>query len=448
MVEMYLFIIVGVIAVVAATLMLLSDNAVHAALFLILNFACVAFFFLMLDAPFLAMVQLAVYAGAIMVLFLFVIMLLGAEQAEPAIRVMGTLPGSRAYTLAAVLMSLVLLVVVGILLASNTVDTIDPQAQPVVRVVHGAQSVGLAQIAVEGEVIAGEVAFGETSDFLELAPGDYDVVVSQVVLAEAGEEAEAPVVWEGTLAVAAPQAPNVVTTVVLYDQYETILHEGNPTRTVSVFDVDYNPPANDQARVVVFNGIEQNAALSDTGAFNRIGDTSVLIEEIPTGEASAPLLLNEGRYNSLRLMPPAQAEADDGEGQPLFSIPNREFERNTTTLLLMGAVAGTESPTVRYLDDVTFSVFGSPQAVGEMLFVEYLLPMQLVALVLLASLVGVILIAQQQVAPEGQPSAARRAVRRRVSRPLTSVIASQVSSDDDAPRISSGSDGSGQPAGD
>jgi NADH-quinone oxidoreductase subunit J len=78
--EVALFLIVGLIAVVAAVGMLLVKQPVHSALLLITNFACVAFFYLMLDAPFLAMVQIAVYAGAIMVLFLFVIMLLGAEK--------------------------------------------------------------------------------------------------------------------------------------------------------------------------------------------------------------------------------------------------------------------------------------------------------------------------------------------------------------------------------
>ena len=80
MTEVSLFILVGAIAVVAAMMMLWSENAVHSALFLILNMGCIAFFFLMLNAPFLAMVQITVYAGAIMVLFLFVIMLLGAEK--------------------------------------------------------------------------------------------------------------------------------------------------------------------------------------------------------------------------------------------------------------------------------------------------------------------------------------------------------------------------------
>jgi NADH-quinone oxidoreductase subunit J len=75
-----LFIILAVIAVVSAIGLLTSANAVHAALFLVVNFACIALFYLGLNAPFLAMVQVTVYAGAIMVLFLFVIMLLGAER--------------------------------------------------------------------------------------------------------------------------------------------------------------------------------------------------------------------------------------------------------------------------------------------------------------------------------------------------------------------------------
>lgn len=75
-----LFLTLAVVAVAAAVGMLLSANAVHSALFLILNFATVSLFYLLLNAPFIAMVQVTVYAGAIMVLFLFVIMLLGAER--------------------------------------------------------------------------------------------------------------------------------------------------------------------------------------------------------------------------------------------------------------------------------------------------------------------------------------------------------------------------------
>ena len=74
------FSILAIIALVSALGMLLSRNAVHSALFLVLNFTTIAVFFLILNAPFLFVTQIAIYAGAIMVLFLFVVMLLGAEQ--------------------------------------------------------------------------------------------------------------------------------------------------------------------------------------------------------------------------------------------------------------------------------------------------------------------------------------------------------------------------------
>ncbi len=77
--EFIAFALLAAVALGSAVMMLLSKNAVHSALWLVLNFATVALFFLWLGAPFIAMVQVTVYAGAIMVLFLFVIMLLGAE---------------------------------------------------------------------------------------------------------------------------------------------------------------------------------------------------------------------------------------------------------------------------------------------------------------------------------------------------------------------------------
>ena len=79
-IELIVFILLALTAIGSAGGMLASRNAVYAALFLVLNFATVAILYLLLDAPFVALSQITVYAGAIMVLFLFVIMLLGAEQ--------------------------------------------------------------------------------------------------------------------------------------------------------------------------------------------------------------------------------------------------------------------------------------------------------------------------------------------------------------------------------
>jgi NADH-quinone oxidoreductase subunit J len=83
--QLIFFIPLALIAVATAVGMIISKNAVYSALHLIVNFASVAMLYLMLGAPFIALAQVTVYAGAIMVLFLFVIMLLGAEQlSEPS----------------------------------------------------------------------------------------------------------------------------------------------------------------------------------------------------------------------------------------------------------------------------------------------------------------------------------------------------------------------------
>jgi NADH-quinone oxidoreductase subunit J len=80
--DLILFFLLAALAIAAAFAMLLARNSVYSAIFLILNFSTIAVFYLLLFAPFIALVQIAVYAGAIMVLFLFVIMLLGADVTQ------------------------------------------------------------------------------------------------------------------------------------------------------------------------------------------------------------------------------------------------------------------------------------------------------------------------------------------------------------------------------
>jgi len=77
-----IFILLGIIAIAAAIAMLVSRNTVYSALFLVLNFLSIAVLYLILGAPFIALSQIAVYAGAIMVLVLFVIMLLGTHKMD------------------------------------------------------------------------------------------------------------------------------------------------------------------------------------------------------------------------------------------------------------------------------------------------------------------------------------------------------------------------------
>jgi NADH-quinone oxidoreductase subunit J len=81
--SLVLFWVLAIVSVGAAVLMVANQNAVRSALYLVVTFLGVAVFYVTLSAQFIAAVQIIVYAGAIMVLFLFVIMLLnlGAPHA-------------------------------------------------------------------------------------------------------------------------------------------------------------------------------------------------------------------------------------------------------------------------------------------------------------------------------------------------------------------------------
>ncbi len=86
-IEIILFIFFAGIAAVTSILMITRSNIVISALFLILNFAALAGLYLLLNAQFLAVTQVIVYAGAIMVLFLFVIMLLKPEHEQSVLKI-------------------------------------------------------------------------------------------------------------------------------------------------------------------------------------------------------------------------------------------------------------------------------------------------------------------------------------------------------------------------
>lgn len=136
---MIFFAVVASVAVVTAVATIAARNSVHSALFLVVNFFCLALLYLSLNAEFLAAAQIVVYAGAIVVLFLFVITLLNPGHEESTDR----LPAQRPFALA---FGLALLVEVALLLRDDSVlrrlgDF--PAAAPLARQFSG--SVGAVQ---------------------------------------------------------------------------------------------------------------------------------------------------------------------------------------------------------------------------------------------------------------------------------------------------------------
>lgn len=80
--ETFFFVFIATFAVGTASAMVFSNNTVNSALYLVLHMLSVSGFYLLLQAQFLAVIQILVYAGAIMVLFLFVIMVLNLGDDE------------------------------------------------------------------------------------------------------------------------------------------------------------------------------------------------------------------------------------------------------------------------------------------------------------------------------------------------------------------------------
>jgi NADH-quinone oxidoreductase subunit J len=105
--EAFIFWILAPIAVGAALGMVFARSAVHAALLLAVVMLCLAAFYTAENAPFLAVVQVVVYTGAVLMLFLFVLMLVGVDSVDSLVE---TLRGQRAAAMAIGLAFAILLV--------------------------------------------------------------------------------------------------------------------------------------------------------------------------------------------------------------------------------------------------------------------------------------------------------------------------------------------------
>ncbi len=423
MTEVILFVIVGALAVAFAVVMLTSRNAVHSALSLVATMGALAFLFLLLDAPFLAMIQITVYAGAIMVLFIFVIMLLGAERLDLRETKFPWLPAVGLTLALALLFALALPI-----LNTNLNAQTPPEPAPRVRVVHAATDVPAVQVALNDTVIASDLAFRTASDYIQTAAGDYNVTVTP--------QDGAPITTVVSL------EPGTISTIIAYGD--------GPEVAFAVLQDDLSTvPEARSSRIVVFNAFRpaQSISLVDFGAEFNTGDTITYVNDLAFGAASAPFIITEGTYSWAYLDGP---DVPDSDGEPvLFRQRGLELGRDRSDLIVVTSERlfdGTlrAAPTLIRAD--ARASFGSPRAIGEMLFIDYMLPFQLLAILLLAAMVGVIVLTRHQITPPRQ----RVQGRRKVSRPLTNVIASQVGHEvvqTDAPQLPTESD-QREPAGD
>jgi NADH:ubiquinone oxidoreductase subunit 6 (subunit J) len=418
----------------------------------------------MLDAPFLAMVQITVYTGAIMVLFLFVIMLLGAETTTD------TSGRMRWLGFVGTAVAILLLIIFAFPLASNMLndETVQqPDAQARVRVINAipggdsqtftVMDMGRAmtlQETVRGNVLLDPVSestedtrldgviyeYGReaTLDYTEVAAGDYTVIVGV-----AGRDFEsAPIYTESRTL-----GPESAHSIMLFENADGLVD-------VAVLEDDISAPAVGKMRLTLFNAVtDKQVSLVDVGQYGARGtlcDDSacgsliphrVLIEQLPAGRHTS-LELEAGSYN-LALV--------DEDQTVLRTLAEYEAERGlieTRVLVREPGVPGSQ-PSYRaaVFNAIGAPAFGSPESVGQVLFIEYVLPVMLVGMLLLVALIGVIVLAR----PDALAQAERRRInrRRRVNRPLVSVISQQTGSNvlsgDYRAKLTGGAD---DPAGD
>lgn len=388
--ELTLFVIVGAIAVIAAAMMLVSENAVYSALFLILNFACIAFLFLMLNAPFLAMVQITVYAGAIMVLFLFVIMLLGAE------RVMHFTPSRyRWLTPIAIVLGVIFLITASVAIIGGEIDLAEPQRDaPTVRAVNvfderDADDDDAVDVYIDGKLLAGDVDFGDGSEFEQWEPGRYTVAAYR-----AGEVADtADPLVESLVDVNKGEAVSLVV-------IGRAAGVPGPDLAIVTHDASFSG-SQDGLRLAAVN------AVPEWNVVDLVDDKTnvTLAAGLAYGQA-VEVEVDEGEYD-LGLYPAGDHRT------ALIAMSNEELQSHTSVLLVFAeqwAEGNAFTDTVIKLEAKGPASFGSPTHVGRLLFSRYVLPFEMVSLLLLVAMIGAIVLTHEALGK-------RRRVVRRLANP-------------------------------
>lgn len=400
MTEPILFAVMAIFAVGFAIAMLLSDNAVHSALFLIGTMGCIAILFLLLNAPFLSMVQITVYTGAIMVLFLFVIMLLGSEQVRdnvtPDVR-----RSRRRFTIIASFLAAAMFVLVGIPLTNLDLDLATETGElPQVRALNASPDAGLVNVYANDQLIASNLEFNHYSRYVDLAPGDYTLRIE-------------PAEGEGdALTADVSLSRNMQQTLVRYGVAAVGVISDDNTTVLQ----------NRSARVSLFNAENTPISLVDIGSDLNPNDDRVLIEGLEPSALSAPIIVEEGAvfWKLVDATNPANV---------LYDLTGYQIDRNTSGTIVLtnerifdGTTQGALRPLAVPVIVAARPSFGGPEAIGLELFGDYMLVFQLLAMLLLAAMIGAIVLTHREL----RSSTRRVTGRRRVSRPLVNAIASQV----------------------
>lgn len=457
-IEFVLFVAMFLVSVFAAFGMLLSSNAVHSALFLVLNFACVAFLYLILQAAFLAMVQVAVYAGAIMVLFTFVIMLLGAEKlATDEQPYPWLVPAS-------IGLGSLFLLTAGLGILNSDISAEDPEPlAPMARVINVIPDYETIDVRLNGQTLAEELSFREESDLTKLEAGAY--TVEAVAIAEDGSEISLPLsllhytpameveaaevteseadhseeaveseadhsgeatTEESETEAAEESAPMIIpaslevlpaTVTLTVNSYTTFVLTPLEDGTFGIIPVaqDLNTvELSKAAHLQVVHAIASSPSVDVAEITQADRKPNVIVEGLGFGGYSEVEVTHRGEltyglYEAGIIDQIAAAEED----YSVVDVPEitqhheDDFLANTSTLYIIApplnaGISSDQHPEMLYYRTENVPAFGGPVSVGRLLFTKYMLPFQVTALLLLVAMIGAIVLTRDQVAPPRQ----------------------------------------------
>jgi hypothetical protein len=222
--------------------------------------------------------------------------------------------------------------------------------------------------------------------------------------------------------------------------YTAVAYGGTTSTPPTVSLVQSNLESVDArtARLAIFNGYSQPVNLVDFGSDSDKNETKLELRDDhivqgniqPGSLVELPLLPEDTSMRSWVFTGVDDNQKDLSKLPKVATLGDPEVytvKRDTSQLLVIGTETliggGTRNVAIPLVDKAV-EPFGSPQAIGNLLFSKYMLPFQLIAILLLAAMVGAITLTHK----EGfQPR--RRDVRRRVMKPLTNVIGDQIGQD-------------------
>src|SRR5258708_23322072 len=338
----------------------------------------------MLNAAFLAMIQITVYAGAIMVLFMFVIMLLGADKLSEVTRIYRWVA-----PVAAILTAVFLVLAILVVVQANIAQFKPVPPQPQVRAVHALYNGPAIDLYVNNNRVYRSVSYEESTDFISVAPGKYTVNVYPACTTPGN--CPDPIASKMKPLVSFPITlePNAVATYVISGTPDAVKVLSIPTDLSTLSDEN-------SLRLIAANALPGDAVSLVKVDPGNAADLQPLTPPLASGQVSETVALAKGRYNLV------WKRGDER----LSVLTDISFQPKTSVLLILDQEQVTRQATPRIktiqLAPVrTDELYGSPQQIGFSLLGPFLLPFELVSLLLLAAMVGAIILTREEVTRGG-----------------------------------------------